>query len=218
MCKNGKCKDLTQTLRSDPGALFRLFSQMMMRGSGSKNDTKLQVCVGGQCMDMGAGFGQNPQDISRMMRFLFGQMVMPGLWSFGRKGLPGGGGGKFPGLGRGGLSGKGRRPFSGGSSHRSAKRDPAGKVTYRNGAQLLQAGQKAVGKVAELKNLELTVVRDKQLVLKGTGKLLVLLDVPRRHRSKLKGLQGRAAKVTVRFYVTAAPLAKLVRGELIRVR
>jgi hypothetical protein len=198
ICRGNKCQDLQGALRSDPGQLFRVFGSVMSPGAkgskGSNPDVKLKVCAGGRCVDMGPGFTNDPQNLFRMLGMVGGLL--------------------------GSSLGKLRRPSPPSASSRkpSGRRDPPSKVTYRSAADVLDAGQTALGKVAELEGMEPTVVRDEQLVLKGNKDILVILDVPKGKKAQLSGLfSAGSSKVKVKFYVTEPPLAKLVRGELISV-
>jgi hypothetical protein len=200
VCRDGKCQELDQVMRSNPHQLFQLFGTMMGHGSGvgkkgkPKPDVKLQICSGGHCMDMGPGFGTNPRDLFRMLGMVGGLL--------GRR--LGGSGGIF----------SPRLP----TKKRTGRRDPPRKVTYRSAKGVLDAASSAVGKVAELKELVPTVVRDRQLVLKAKQGILIVLDVPTSKRSLLSRLApSKTSKLTVRFYVTEPPLAKLIRGELISI-
>ena len=194
ICQDGKCRKLEDVLSGDPAILFKLFGQM---GTSGGKDPKLKVCAGGVCVDVDKDFGKNPQDIFR----LFG--MMGGLMIGGPFGGTRGGGGP---LGGGGFLSS-RAP--------NKKRDPPNKISFKSSDAIINAGDAAVGKVAQLSHLVISVVQEKQAVFKGSGNMLVVLDIPRRRRFLVQNLRTHSKKVTVTFFVKKSPLPNLVNGELI---
>lgn len=195
VCQDGKCRNLEDVLSGDPAILFKLFGQMGARGG---KDPKLKICASGVCVDVDKDFGKNPQDIFRMFGMMGGLMM----------------GGPFPGSGSSG-------PLGGGSFSPKAptkKRDPADKITFKSSDAIISAGDAAVGKVAQLSHLVISVVQDNQAVFKGSGNLLVVLDIPKRRRFLVQRLRTHTKKVTVTFFVKKSPLPNLVNGEFISFR
>lgn len=212
VCQNGKCKDLNKALQGDPSTLFKLFGNLGFQGGlgGPSGGAKLKICAGGQCVDVDKDFGKNPQDLFRMFGMIGGLMLGGG----GHGGVFGGpfSGGRS--LGGGASS---RRPKSLFGPNPSVKRDPSGKISYTSVKAIIKAGNKAVGRVAKLKNLEITVLRNTQVVLKGSNRLLVVLDIPPKLSQVVAKLRNLTSKVTVTFYITQAPLPNLLRGEILKV-
>lgn len=211
ICQNQKCKSLDQALKGDPSTLFKLFGSMGPGGlRGGASGPKLKICSGGHCIDVDKDFGKRPGDLMKMFGMISGLMM---------RGPGGGGAGPF-----GGRRGSRRPSAPKGWGFRSSrppsvkKKDPPHKVSYRRMKSIIKAGDKAVGRVAELKKLEITVVRNTQVVLKGSGRLLVVLDIPPKLQNLVSKLQTQTSKVTVSFYITQSPLPNLVRGEIIGLR
>ena len=212
ICQNGKCKSLDQVLKGDPTALFKLFGSMGLQGQrGRAVGPKLKICSGGHCIDVDKDFGKRPGDLMKMFGMISGLMF---------RGPGGGGAGPFGGRG---VAKRPRLAPKGWGVHPSnppsvKKKDPPHKVSFRSMSAIIKAGDGALGRVAELKNLQITVVRNTQVVLKGTGRLLVVLDIPPKLQNLVSKLQTQTNKVTVSFYVTQSPLPNLVRGEIIGLR
>lgn len=230
ICVDNKCVDLGQKARQGPGAIFDLmdlFSQIFQSGflgagppfpffgpGGKGKPAKkrnIKICINGKCVKLDRGLTSRPQDLQRLFRLL--QKALGQSMGFGGSfqwGLPGG---------------RSRKRFRYWRHHapfsppgRNIAKDPPGKITYRSLKPLRKAGPDAVGRVAELKGLAITTVRDHELVLQGKGRLLLVLSVPPHLKHLIKGLRTRTTKVTARFHVTEPVAGNLVRGELLNVK
>jgi hypothetical protein len=199
ICLGSRCVGLGRGFGSntkDMRDMLEMLKQLVfsgLGGMGSGQLPKLKVCVGPQCVSVDKNLLTNPMALIRLFSNLNPQMLR-NLFkgTFGRR----------PGL----------RPHGG---HPAPTPPPPGAKPLRSFAELLQAGDRSVGRTAELSKLTITSVGDTRLVLEGPGREMIVLRIPATLKSLLPKLRITTNQVTVRFRVLSRPIGKLVHGELL---
>ncbi len=207
ICLGKRCRTIDQN--AGPGAiadLMDLFMQLSM-GPGfgapgpAARDLSIRICVRGRCTVLDKDAARDPATILRFMSIL-SDLMMGGL-----------GGGFFgpnwpaptlPPAGPGRSTGPGRAPRP------PAARQSSGPI---QGLQALRrAGEAAAGRVAEVRDLEITSVTRNRLVVQKEG-VLIILKV--RDPKLARKLASRTGRIGVRFRVDAAVGNSLFRGLLL---
>jgi len=202
ICLGPRCVGLGRGFGSnsnDMRAMLEMLKQLMfsgLGGMGSGQLPKLKVCVGPQCVNVDKNLLTNPMAMIKLFSNLNPQMLR-NLFNgtFGR------GSGPTPQI----------RPHH--NPHSGAA--PPGKKPLRTFAEMLQAGDRAVGRTAQLAELTITSVSDNRLVLEGPAGEMIVLRIPAQLQSLLPKLRITTTKVTVRFRVLSRPIGKLVHGALL---
>jgi hypothetical protein len=198
ICLDQRCVGLGRGFGSntqDMRAMLEMLKQLMFTGfsgKGSGQLPKLKVCVGPQCVNVDKSLLTNPMALIKLFSNIDSQMLRN--------------------LFKGTFS---RRP--GFDPHRghATPPPPRGAQALRTFAELLKAGDQAIGRTAELARLSITSVSDTRLVLEGPGREMIVLRIPPTLKSLLPRLRITTQQVTVRFRVLSRPIGKLVHGELL---
>lgn len=203
ICLGAHCVGLGRGFGSntkDMRAMLDMLKQLLftgLGGMGSGQVPKVKVCVGPQCVNVDKNLLRDPMAMIKLFSNLNPQMLR-NLFK-----------GTF-----------GRRP-----GHRPGLRPPTpsptptplprGAQTLRTFAELLKAGDQAVGRTASLAKLTITSVSDTRVVLEGPGREMIVLRIGSSLKSLLPKLRITTTQVTVRFRVLSRPMGKLVHGELL---
>ncbi len=206
-CLGPRCVGLGRgfgTNTQDMRAMLDMLKQLVfsgLGGMGSAQLPKVKICVGPQCVVVDKNLLSNPMTLLKLFSNLNPQMLR-NLFDKIVKRRPG----HSPGL----------RPHRTPPSPPSRATPPAtGTKPISSYADLLSAGNKAVGRTANLAQLTITSVSDTRLVLEGPGREMIVLRIPSTLKSLLPKLRITTTKVTVRFRVLSRPMGKLVHGELL---
>ncbi len=207
ICLGKRCRTIDQN--AGPSAISDLMDLLMQLSMGagfgapgpSARDLSIRICVRGRCTVLDKNAARDPSTILRLMSIL-SDLMMGGL-----------GGGLFgpnwppPGLP---PAGRGRSPGTGRAPRPPAAAQPAGPI---QGLQALRkAGEAAAGRVAEVRDLEITSVTRNRLVVQKEG-VLIILKV--RDPKLARQLSSKTGKIGVRFRVEAAVGNSLFRGLLL---
>ncbi|MDY0004780.1 MAG: hypothetical protein RBU30_26015 [Polyangia bacterium] len=254
ICIGGKCMTMGQDFGQNPDDITKLFGlarELILEGlssppgGGPKTKTKIELCVGTQCITLDDSLKNDPGAILRLLGqlgpSLFGQLLQQGFGPGGvfggphqRRGQPHGRRGLPPLPGSPGSQGSSGSPGSQGSpGYPGAPGAPgspgspgAGGVSpssapgaaLRDFDSIAQAAGNATGQEAELGQLSITSVADDRVVVEGPGREMIVLKVTAASRELLPRLRMATGKVTLRFRVLSPPVGKILHGELLAMR
>jgi hypothetical protein len=210
ICLGPRCVGLGRGFGSnskDMRAMLDMLKQLLFSGLGGMGQIpKLKVCVGPQCVKVDKTLLKNPMAMIKLFSNLNPQMLRDLFKStLGRlRGSPGRNPRTTPGI----------RPHRTGPGP-SPKTAPQGNKAFRTFAAMLQAGDKAIGRTAELAKMTITSVSDNRLVLEGPAGEMIVLRIGANLKALLPKLRITTTKVVVRFRVLSRAIGKLVHGELL---
>ncbi|MFH2008363.1 MAG: hypothetical protein ABI333_17390 [bacterium] len=207
VCIGAKCVNLSGGSTSgtrDMMAMFDMFQKLLMSGltgGHGASQPKMKVCVGTRCVVLDKNILRNPMALIR----LFSNISPKLLQNFFQHRF-----GQTPGWN---VAPPGANPGTPGAPSTPDPR--SGPKALKSFQSLLQAGQQAIGQVAEIPGLIVTSVTDTRLVLEGPGQEMVVLRIPTAQRTLLPQLRITTKSIKVRFRVLSRPVGKLVHGELL---